>query len=191
MSTEQSLERSRPSEIDNQPEVTYWVDRTQWGKGIASAALQILLAETAGTSTVRPERPRTTSVRFEYWRKLGSDALASTATSAPGRGEEIEERSCASTEVGTELCVSSQGGVPSRPPVSLRDAAHAGGTGELHAGGPPGCLPRKLNILGTAPYPRRVTAPSRRSRRRRSSPLAGAPRARRRPHRTRTWRPDP
>jgi hypothetical protein len=36
---------------------------------------------------------------------------------------------------------------------------HAGGTGELHAGGPPGCLPRKLNI-GTAPYPRRVTAPT-------------------------------
>ena len=33
--------------IDNQPEVTYWVDRSQWGKGIASAALQILLAETA------------------------------------------------------------------------------------------------------------------------------------------------
>jgi RimJ/RimL family protein N-acetyltransferase len=30
--------------IDNQPELTYWVDRTQWGKGIASAALQILLA---------------------------------------------------------------------------------------------------------------------------------------------------
>jgi RimJ/RimL family protein N-acetyltransferase len=23
--------------IDNQPEVTFWVDRTQWGKGIASA----------------------------------------------------------------------------------------------------------------------------------------------------------
>jgi RimJ/RimL family protein N-acetyltransferase len=33
--------------IDNQLEVTYWVDRTKWGKGIASAALQILLAETA------------------------------------------------------------------------------------------------------------------------------------------------
>src|SRR6266540_897779 len=33
--------------IDDQPEVTFWVDRTQWGKGIASAALQILLAETA------------------------------------------------------------------------------------------------------------------------------------------------
>jgi len=28
-----------------------------------------------------PERTRTTSVRFECWRKPGSDALASTATS--------------------------------------------------------------------------------------------------------------
>ena len=27
--------------IDNRPEVTYWVHRAQWGKGIASAALQI------------------------------------------------------------------------------------------------------------------------------------------------------
>jgi RimJ/RimL family protein N-acetyltransferase len=33
--------------IDDQLEVTYWVDRTLWGKGVASAALQILLAETA------------------------------------------------------------------------------------------------------------------------------------------------
>src|SRR4029450_10215842 len=33
--------------IDDQLEVTYWVDRAQWGKGIASAALRLLLAETA------------------------------------------------------------------------------------------------------------------------------------------------
>ena len=39
--------------IDNQPEVTYWVDRAHWGKGIATTALQILLAETAE----RPVRP--------------------------------------------------------------------------------------------------------------------------------------
>lgn len=45
-------------------------------------------------------------------------------------------------------------------PCHFRMAVHAGGTGELHAREPPGCLPRKLNILGTAPYPRRVTAPS-------------------------------
>ena len=92
--------------IDNQPEVTYWVDRTQWGKGIASAALQILLAETA-ERPLYARAPRTTSVRFEYWRKLGSDALASTATSHPVAVRRSRKRSCASTEVGTELCVSS------------------------------------------------------------------------------------
>ena len=92
--------------IDNRPEVTYWVDRTQWGKGIASAALQILLAETAE----RPLYARAASdngVRFAYWRKLGSDALASTATSHPVAVRRSRKRSCASTEVGTELCVSS------------------------------------------------------------------------------------
>ena len=93
--------------IDNQPEVTYWVDRTQWGKGIASAALQMLLAETAERPLYAPERPRTTSVRFAYWRKLGSDALASTATSHPVAVRRSRKRSCASTEVGTELYVSS------------------------------------------------------------------------------------
>ena len=47
MSTEQSPERSVSFRPEDQPEVTYWVDRTQWEKGIASAALQSLLAETA------------------------------------------------------------------------------------------------------------------------------------------------
>src|ERR1700733_1144458 len=33
--------------IDDQREVTFWIDRAQWGRGIATAALQILLAETS------------------------------------------------------------------------------------------------------------------------------------------------
>jgi hypothetical protein len=45
-----------------------------------------------------PERPRTTSVRFECWRKLGSDALASTATSRPVAVRRSRKPSCASTE---------------------------------------------------------------------------------------------
>ena len=92
--------------IDNQLEVTYWIDRTQWGKGIASAALQILLAETAE----RPLYARAASDNvgsLEYWRNLGSDALASTATSHPVAVRRSRKRSCASTEVGTELCLSS------------------------------------------------------------------------------------
>jgi hypothetical protein len=38
-----------------------------------------------------PGRPRTTSVRFEYWKKRGSDASASNRDFAAGCGEEIEE----------------------------------------------------------------------------------------------------
>ena len=70
----------RSFRIDDELEVTYWIDRSQWGKGLASAALQILLARLRNVLCT-PERPRTTSVRFESWRELGSDALASTATS--------------------------------------------------------------------------------------------------------------
>ena len=83
--------------IDDQLEVTYWVDRAHWGKGIATAALEILVAETAE----RPVYARAASdnaVRFEYWRKLASDASASTAASHPVAVRRSRKRSCASTE---------------------------------------------------------------------------------------------
>ena len=103
--------------IDNQLEVTYWVDRTQWGKGIASAALQILLAETA-ERPIYARAASDNSVRFESWRKRGSDAWASTAASHAVAVRRSRKRSCASTEVGTELSVR---GVP----LSLaRDLVH-------------------------------------------------------------------
>jgi RimJ/RimL family protein N-acetyltransferase len=76
--------------IDNQPEVTYWVDRTQWGKGIASAALQILLAETAE----RPLCARAASDNVGSLRvleKAGFRRVGVNRDFAPGRGEEIEE----------------------------------------------------------------------------------------------------
>ena len=76
--------------IDNQPEVTYWVDRTQWGKGIASAALQILLAETAE----RPVYARAASDNAGSLRVLEKAGFRRVGVSrgyAPGRGEEIEE----------------------------------------------------------------------------------------------------
>jgi RimJ/RimL family protein N-acetyltransferase len=76
--------------IDDQPEVTYWVDRTQWGKGIASAALQILLAETAE----RPMYARAASDNVGSLRVLEKAGFRSVGVNrdfAPGRGEEIEE----------------------------------------------------------------------------------------------------
>jgi RimJ/RimL family protein N-acetyltransferase len=76
--------------IDDQLEVTYWVDRTQWGKGIASAALQILLAETAE----RPVFARAASDNVASLRvleKAGFRPIGVDRGFAPGRGEEIEE----------------------------------------------------------------------------------------------------
>jgi RimJ/RimL family protein N-acetyltransferase len=76
--------------IDNQPEVTYWVDRTQWGKGIASAALQIVLAETAE----RPMYARAASDNVGSLRvleKAGFRRVGVDRGFAHGRGEEIEE----------------------------------------------------------------------------------------------------
>lgn len=76
--------------VDDQLEVTYWVDRTQWGKGIASAALQILLAETAE----RPLYARAASDNVGSLRvleKAGFRRVGVNRDFAPGRGEEIEE----------------------------------------------------------------------------------------------------
>jgi len=70
--------------------VTYWVDRTQWGKGIASAALQILRAETAE----RPLYARAASDNVGSLRvleKAGFRRVGVNRDFAPGRGEEIEE----------------------------------------------------------------------------------------------------
>ena len=76
--------------IDDQPEVTYWVDRMLWGKGVASAALQILLAETAE----RPLFARAASDNLGSLRvleKAGFRRIGVNRGFAHGRDEEIEE----------------------------------------------------------------------------------------------------
>jgi RimJ/RimL family protein N-acetyltransferase len=76
--------------IDDRREVTYWIDRTQWGKGIASAALELLLAETAE----RPLYARAASDNVGSLRvleKAGFRRVGVDRGFAAGRGEEIEE----------------------------------------------------------------------------------------------------
>ncbi|MGW0821188.1 GNAT family N-acetyltransferase [Streptomyces sp. NPDC002845] len=71
-------------------EVTYWIDRAYWGRGIATAALRALLAQI-------PERPlyaraaadNTASRRV--LRKCGFEETARARGYANARGEEIEE----------------------------------------------------------------------------------------------------
>jgi RimJ/RimL family protein N-acetyltransferase len=71
-------------------EVTYWVDRAYWGRGVATAALRHLLAEV-------PERPlyaraaadNEGSIRVLH--KCGFKVSARARGFANARGEEIEE----------------------------------------------------------------------------------------------------
>ncbi|MEV6958360.1 GNAT family N-acetyltransferase [Streptomyces sp. NPDC051207] len=71
-------------------EVTYWIDRAYWGRGIATAALRALLAEV-------PERPlyaRTAADNAGSLRvleKCGFRHSALTTGYAPARGGEIDE----------------------------------------------------------------------------------------------------
>jgi RimJ/RimL family protein N-acetyltransferase len=76
--------------INDQREVTYWVGRAHWGKGVASAALQLLLAEIAE----RPLYARAASDNVGSLRvleKAGFRRVGVDRGFAPGRGEEIEE----------------------------------------------------------------------------------------------------
>ena len=76
--------------IDNRAEVTYWVGRTHWGKGIATAALELLLAETVE----RPVYGRAASDNAGSLRvleKAGFRRVGVNRGFAAGRGEEIEE----------------------------------------------------------------------------------------------------
>ncbi len=76
--------------IDDELEVTYWVDRAQWGRGIASSALEILLAGTAE----RPVYARAASDNVGSLRvleKAGFQRVGVNRGFAAGRGEEIEE----------------------------------------------------------------------------------------------------
>ncbi|MFI1565736.1 GNAT family N-acetyltransferase [Streptomyces sp. NPDC020490] len=71
-------------------EVTYWVDRAYWGRGVATAALRALLAEV-------PERPLYARAAADntgsrrVLEKCGFRETARATGYAPARGEEIDE----------------------------------------------------------------------------------------------------
>ena len=77
--------------IDDQPEVTYWIDRALWGRGIATAALQSFLSS---VTTERPLFARAASDNAGSLRvleKAGFRRIGVDRGFARGRGEEIEE----------------------------------------------------------------------------------------------------
>jgi len=74
----------------DQTEVTYWIDRPAWGRGIASQALELLLK----LVVFRPLHARAASDNIASLRvlqKAGFDLVGTENSYAPGRGREIEE----------------------------------------------------------------------------------------------------
>jgi RimJ/RimL family protein N-acetyltransferase len=71
-------------------EVTYWIDQSYWGHGIASRALALLLDEVAA----RPVHARVASDNIGSLRVLEKNGFRRVGTEtsyAPARGAEIEE----------------------------------------------------------------------------------------------------
>jgi RimJ/RimL family protein N-acetyltransferase len=76
--------------MEGDTEITYWIDRSAWGQGIASQALTLFL----DTITVRPVYARTASDNLGSLRVLQKAGFAVTGTEvsyAPARNAEIEE----------------------------------------------------------------------------------------------------
>lgn len=76
--------------IEGDREVTYWIDRSVWGRGVATRALQLLLAEVV----IRPIHARAAADNAGSLRvleKAGFDRVGIERAFAPGRGHEIEE----------------------------------------------------------------------------------------------------
>ena len=76
--------------VDGDTEITYWVDRALWGRGIATEAVRLLLAEVP----TRPLHARAASDNAGSLRVLEKVGFRGTGTEvafAPARGAEIEE----------------------------------------------------------------------------------------------------
>jgi RimJ/RimL family protein N-acetyltransferase len=76
--------------LDGQTEVTYWIDRAVWGRGIATRALALLLE----LVPVRPLHARAASDNtgsLQVLQKSGFTIVGTEISFAPGRNRDIEE----------------------------------------------------------------------------------------------------
>ena len=76
--------------FDGETEVTYWIDRAAWGRGIASRALELLL----DLVPVRPLHARAASDNagsLRVLQKAGFKIIGTENSFAPGRNSTIEE----------------------------------------------------------------------------------------------------
>jgi len=76
--------------VEGGTEITYWVDRSAWGQGVAGRALALFL-DVVG---VRPLHARAASdnlASLRVLRRAGFEIVGTEVSYAPARGAEIEE----------------------------------------------------------------------------------------------------
>ena len=76
--------------IDGETDVTYWIDRAVWGRGIASRALELLM----DLVPTRPLHARAASdnvASLRVLQKVGFKLIGTENSFAPGRNSHIEE----------------------------------------------------------------------------------------------------
>jgi RimJ/RimL family protein N-acetyltransferase len=78
-------------EESGRPEVTYWIGRAHWGKGIATRALTAFLEQVNATRPIYARVAKDNPGSRRVLEKCGFKAIGETKGFANARGEEIEE----------------------------------------------------------------------------------------------------
>ena len=76
--------------VDGCTEVTYWIDRAVWGRGVASQALALLL-DLVTTRPIRARAAGDNAGSLRVLEKAGFRVIGTEVAFAPARGAEIEE----------------------------------------------------------------------------------------------------
>jgi RimJ/RimL family protein N-acetyltransferase len=78
-------------EESGRPEVTYWIGRAHWGKGIATRALIAFLAQANATRPIYARVAKDNLGSRRVLEKCGFQVIGETKGFANARGEQIEE----------------------------------------------------------------------------------------------------
>jgi RimJ/RimL family protein N-acetyltransferase len=76
--------------LEGRTEITYWVDRAVWGRGIASQALALFL-HVVRTRPLHARAASDNAGSLRVLEKAGFRIIGTEVSYAPGRGGEIEE----------------------------------------------------------------------------------------------------
>jgi RimJ/RimL family protein N-acetyltransferase len=77
--------------MEGDTEISYWIDRSWWGKGVASRALSLFLSDVAVHRPLFARAAVDNAGSLAVLKKAGFHEVGRAVSFADGRGEEIEE----------------------------------------------------------------------------------------------------